>query len=289
MKTEEQVLAQIKAWADQWDNVRAVVLTSSRADPHRTTDDLSDYDLDVHVRDVESVMADDSWLDAFGSIIVRWPLRPQPTFDEEWVTQLALFEDGVRIDFQFTESRHDEVIGTDTTYRFLVDKDGMSGRSLVPSIQSIATGPPTREAFDARLNAFWWDIQYVAKALHRGELNYAKFVLDADIRFEKALPLMRWYAGMQHDWSVDVGVYGRWVHKYVDPKTWERYLKTFSGADVDDNWRALFATIELVRDLGTRIANNLEFEYPHEVDTAVTAYLRRIAELDSESSAEDPR
>ena len=45
MKTEDEVLAQFDAWAQGNDLVRAAVLTSSRVDPERTIDFLSDYDI----------------------------------------------------------------------------------------------------------------------------------------------------------------------------------------------------------------------------------------------------
>jgi aminoglycoside 6-adenylyltransferase len=52
------------------------------------------------VSDIEPFLEGDEWLEAFGSVMVRWPLRPRSTFDENWLTRLVLFNDGVRIDFQ---------------------------------------------------------------------------------------------------------------------------------------------------------------------------------------------
>ena len=51
MKADPAVIDRIRAWATSLDDVRTVILTSSRADPRREPDLLSDYDLQVFVRD----------------------------------------------------------------------------------------------------------------------------------------------------------------------------------------------------------------------------------------------
>ena len=72
MRTEQEVLTQFDKWARGNDQVRAAVLTSSRANPERETDFLSDYDIELYVADLESFRRDDEWLSAFGPIMVRW-------------------------------------------------------------------------------------------------------------------------------------------------------------------------------------------------------------------------
>lgn len=277
-RTENVVLSQIRAWAEEEDNVRAVVLVGSRADPRREPDALSDYDVGVYVRNTGPLVRDDSWVLEFGTVMVRWPERPRPTFGDDWVTQLVLFDDGVRIDFQVTEKHPAEGRVLDGVYRVLVDKDGLTEDLPPPSYSHHSVTRPTAEAFDDRLNAFWWDIVYVAKGLRRGELLYAKALLDGTIRLEKLLPLAEWYAGVLHGWSVDVGVFGRWFHRYLDAPTWDLYLRTFAGAGIEDNWRALFATLEFVRVVGRRVADKLGFNYPDAVDEKVTRYIREIRE-----------
>lgn len=56
--------------------VQTVILTSSRADPLRGPDLLSDDDLQVFVRGTGLVTRDDAWLEPFGAIMARWPLAP---------------------------------------------------------------------------------------------------------------------------------------------------------------------------------------------------------------------
>lgn len=273
------VLVQLTQWAEAQPNIRTILLTGSRAEPSRTPDDLSDYDVELFVQDTAPFINNEAWLDTFGLIMVRWPLSPGPTFDADWMTQLVLFEDGVRLDFQITAlpptaSRH-----LDSGYRVIVDKDGIAPQLPPPTYATYLITPPTAAALADRLNAFWWDIVYVAKALHRRELNYARYMLDGAIRFDQLQPLLEWHIGLRHHWTVDTGNYGRWFQRYLDAATWAAYKSTFAGADFDDHWRALFATVALVRSLGTSLAEALGVPYPEETDRNITAYMRRIQRL----------
>jgi aminoglycoside 6-adenylyltransferase len=199
MRSEQEVINQLRRWADAQPNVRTLILTSSRADPHRQPDLLSDYDVEVFVRDVSPFTADDAWGCTFGRIMVRWPMTPRPTLSDEWITQLVLYEDGTRIDFQITSLPPGASGNLDTGYRVLVDKDDAAPTLPEPTHTQYQIQPPTPEAFAERINAFWWDIVYVAKALHRGELTYAKQMLEDPVRMRKLHPLIEWYIVLHHE------------------------------------------------------------------------------------------
>lgn len=279
LRTESDVLLQIRQWAERREAIRTVILTSSRADPRRMPDLLSDYDLEVYINDLAPFVQDDSWLAEFGSIMVRWPARPQWTANHNWLEQLVLFDEGIRIDFLLTANQPFDRQELDSGYRVIVDKDGLTAQLAPPTYARYSITRPTAAAYDARLNAFWWDIVYVAKGLWRGELNYAKYMLDGTIRFEKLQPLITWYIGVQQGWSVDVGIYGRWFHRYLDEPTWKHYQRTFADASLENNWQALFATLDFVRCIGNYLADALGFVYPIEVDAKVTQYIQEIRQF----------
>jgi aminoglycoside 6-adenylyltransferase len=279
LRSEEIVLDQLRKWADSWENVRAVILTSSRADPRSKPDILSDYDVQVFVRDAAPFLRDDTWLKPFGSIMVRWPLRPKPTGNKDWITRLVLFDDGVRIDFQVTASGAPEIGVHDRYYRVILDKDGIADSLAEQSLPDNIISAPSLEDYQDRLNAFWWDIVYIAKGLWRGELNYARYMLDANIRFKKLVPLLTWYVGIHHGWDTEVGIYGRWLFRFLDDATWDEYVATFAGSNPEHNWSALFAAMALVRRIGLAIGESLGYEYPAEVDRKVSAFIQSIREL----------
>jgi len=274
MRSEGEVLDALGAWARASDDIRAVRITGSRADPARSADELSDYDIEVFARDRAAFVADESWVSAFGEILVRWPRHPAATLDGPWVTQLVLYQDGVRIDFQITDAPPDRTPSLGGAYRTLVDKDGAFG----PQIQEdpFALRPPDETAFLDRVNAFWWDIVYVPKALCRDELNLAKGMLEGTIRFDKLRPLIEWYIGTTNGWDARTGLSGRWFKRHLPRDLWRRYELTFAGADLDDNWRALYATIDVMRTIATAVADALSFPYPKETDARVTAYIRAL-------------
>ncbi len=277
MREESAVLGQIREWARVLETVRAVIVTSSRADPRRKPDLLSDYDVQVFVRDTETIARDDTWLHPFGSVMVRWPLRPQHTFSPAWITQLVVFDDGVRIDFQFTAGEERLADVHDPYFLVVLDKEGMTRLWTPPACRPHEIAQPTSEAFRESVNDFWWDIVYVAKGLWRGELSYARSMLDGSIRIESLARLLEWYVGATAGWDTQIGVHGRWLHRALDGPTWAEYLRTFGDSSLDNCWSALFATMELARKLGRVVAESLGYEYPQRVDLGVSSFIQTLA------------
>jgi aminoglycoside 6-adenylyltransferase len=275
MKSESSVLSDLMSWAFESDNVRMIALNGSRGDPGRVPDLLSDYDVAVFVNDLAPIL-DDRWLDRFGEIMVRSPLRPESTLDPAWITQLVLFSDGVRIDFQFTTPATTKIEQSGPYHCVLVDKDRLSESISGVPVEGATIELPSEAEFADRINAFWWDIPYVAKALHRSEIDYARYVMEGDLRFNKLHPLIRWHIGVRHGTATDAGIFGRWFARYLEDEIWEAYLETYSGADPEDQWRAMFAMTRFVEMLGKQIASELGFTYPEEIGSRVEHYLHRV-------------
>jgi aminoglycoside 6-adenylyltransferase len=276
MTSQPDILEQLLAWAFNAEVIRAMWLTGSRADPAGTPDELSDFDIGMYVRAVQPFVDDDGWVSRFGMPMVRWPEHPSPTFSEKWVTQLVQYDDGVRIDFQITDERPDLSEIVKNGYRVLVDKDGLF--SSVPTERGPQYGitPPNETTFRARVNAFWWDIIYVPKALLRNEINFARYMLDHSIRFDMLQPLIEWYIGATSGWESNCGFRGRRFQHLLPKEVWADYLRTFAGAGIEENWDAVFATLEFVRRTATVIASKLSLAYPETTDSAVTRYIGKL-------------
>jgi aminoglycoside 6-adenylyltransferase len=274
----QDVFQALFQWAWNDDNIRAIVLTGSRADRTRVIDDLSDFDLTIFVRDLAPITSDPDWPCQFGSIMVRWPLTPQPTFDPAWITQLVLYETGLRIDFQFTTDDNRSAERPGELFCVLVDKDLISDSLEATPIEGTRIVPPTEDEFVDRINAFWWDIPYVAKALSRGEIPYARFILEGDLRFNKIHPLLSWRIASRYGQDTDVGVFGRWFERYLESEIWDRYLQTFAGPALEDQRQAMFSMCELVGVLGRDLAARLGFQYPDDLDRRVTRYLKKTVD-----------
>lgn len=184
MRTENTVLQQLDIWAKANANVRAMLLTSSRANPNVFIDMFSDYDVELFVTELTRFLDDDWLVQTFGEILVHWPA--QPVNNEGWITRLVIFANGMRIDFQIsTVASLAELCATpalpdayNNGYRVLLDKDRLTKELPAPSYTAYQVTPPSQVQYEARLQGFWWDITYVAKSLWRDELPFAKFMLD---------------------------------------------------------------------------------------------------------------
>ena len=276
MKTEEEVLTQFTQWARENDVIRAAVLTSSRVQPDPHLDFLSDYDIELYVSNLGPFETDDRWLSVFGPIMVRWPLKPRPTLDKNWITRLVQFRNGVRIDFQVTDLSHIEPDAYDNGYRVLVDKDNLTTGLLEPTFSEFIIKKPSRQEYESRVNAFWWDAIYVPKYLFRDELPFAKYMLDDSLRYAKLHRMVEWYIGLQNDWSVDTGNHGKKFKRYLDAGTWSELESTYTGADVEENWEAFFHMAALFRKLAKEIGTGLGYQYPVALDEEVMQYCLRI-------------
>ena len=284
MRTEQEVLTQFDKWARGNDQVRAAVLTSSRASPERETDFLSDYDIELYVADLESFRRDDQWLSAFGPIMVRWPFRPRSTGSDGSITRLVLFKDGVRIDFQIFDQPTLSPDAYDDHYKVLIDKDDLTAGLNPPTFSEHLVKKPSQEEYDTLVHEFWWDATYVPKYLWRDELPFAASMLGQAVRDGYLQTVIEWFIGLQHDWSVNAGMRGKRFKRYLDDDMWSEYTSTFAGADIEENWQAFFNAVALFRKLARIVGERLGYDYPTQLDREMTDYYARIRSYEEGNS-----
>jgi aminoglycoside 6-adenylyltransferase len=83
-----------------------------------------------------------------------------------------------------------------------------------------------------------------------------------------------------HGWSKPTGNLGKVLKKRLPTGIWEELESTYVGAEIADNWEALFRTMALFRRVATEVAADLGHAYPLDLDRRVTAYVRAIKNLD---------
>ncbi|SIO50576.1 aminoglycoside 6-adenylyltransferase [Chitinophaga niabensis] len=289
MRTETELLHEITTWAGKNEAIRAILLTSSRA--NGKADLLSDYDIEFVVNDLPEFLKDDSWLKTFGhpvSVVVE----NEEAFDGENAMRMVFYDDYIKVDFKlyaigkFIEQVNKPELQEDwdVGYKILIDKDGLTKGMKPPTAKSVTIVKPTEEEFQFFINDAWFCMPYIAKCLWRDQLFYAKHVGDSIMRFEDFQKIIEWYIGMQHNWQLNPNKYGRLFKQYLEPDLWKRIEATFTGADIEDNWKALFAYAEVVRELGKAIAEKLHYTYPQELDEKISAYLHKIKHLDKNAT-----
>jgi aminoglycoside 6-adenylyltransferase len=284
---EDAVLGKLLAWCGAEAGIRAVILTSSRATPDRRLDLLSDYDVILAVQDKAAFAGEDGWVSQYGPPAARWG-------DESELLGLptsfrgVVYADGVKVDYTIWPEEMLERVsaadtlpeGLDVGYRVLLDRDGGTDGWFQPTYRAHIPAPPTEAAYRAQVEEFWWSATYVAKALWRGEVVFAKFVLSQDLRQGPLRKALEWRIEFDHDWSLRPGAYGRGLEQLLPPELAAELAATYVGAGVEENWDALFATAALFRRVATEVGAALGHAYPlAEVDEPVTAHLEAVRVL----------
>jgi aminoglycoside 6-adenylyltransferase len=280
---ESDVLGELIAWGESEDDVRAVVLTSSRARRDGSADELSDYDVIVAVRDAERFVAENGWAGARGGALAVWG-DEHLVHGVETYFRGAVYADGVKIDFtvwpgpllERVASGDELTDDLDVGYRVLLDKDGGTSAWRPPTYRAHIPTRPTQRELDALVEEFWWDTTYVAKALWRGEVVFAKFVLDYDAKLTALRRMLEWRLEVDHGWALRPGAYGRGLERLLPTDVLEALSRTYVGTDVEENWNALFETTALFRRVANEVADALGHRYPTEVDEGVTALLEAV-------------
>jgi aminoglycoside 6-adenylyltransferase len=290
MKIDEEdqvIINRLIRWAEKQELIRAMLLYSSRVNPLATIDRFSDFDVLLAVTDVHRFYENDQWLDDFGEVLVvfRNPVGLENGFEcSGFITH---YRDRVKVDFGFypvefltwAASQPKLPDDLDNGYIVLLDKDHLTAGLKPPTFTALLPVPPTGKEFRAIINEFFNDAIYVAKNLWRENLFSVKDSLDYIMKFHCLRAMLEWQLGIENNWSVKPGAYGKGLKRKIDPEIWSELERTYVGAGTQENWQALFRTIRLFRKVALQVAKALAYEYPQDMDQRVVQYLQEIKAL----------
>ncbi|MHC6198001.1 AadS family aminoglycoside 6-adenylyltransferase [Elizabethkingia miricola] len=283
MKIRDEKLREILDWANGNEDIRAVILTSSLVNPLAPVDDFSDLDVELIFEDNQAYIADRKWLNLFGKPISMIE-EDESCFNGIHAMKMVLYEDTVKVDFklyrkssflqeiQYEELPEDWDIG----YKILLDKDGITQNMKPPTHRISIIKKPDEKDFTKLFKDFWWDCTYVAKCLARGDIFYAKFVSENILRTEYLVPLLEWHIANQHNWDITTNKHGRLFKKYLSQDLWSKTEQTFSGSNIEENWKALFSMTDIMGELGKNLAEALNYSYPSEMENNIRTYLETV-------------
>lgn len=288
---QSNVIERLVRWGEAEPLLRAAILTSSRAIPHAHTDRFSDYDVILILTNIDSFFVDRSWLDAFGSVLAlyRDPLIVERGFQRSaYVTQ---YDDGLKIDFNLwpVELLRQIVAEPqlprefDAGYQVLIDKDNLTIGLKSPTYRAYIPTSPTESEYHDKIESFFLDTTYVAKFLWRDDLMAAKHILENSLKQDHLRPMFEWRIEIDHNWSLKLGPYGRGLKQWLRQDLWTELEQTYTGAELESNWTALFQTINLMRRVAIEVGEAMGYRYPHELEQRVRTYLHRVKDLDRQS------
>jgi aminoglycoside 6-adenylyltransferase len=288
---KDKNIARLLSWGESQSSVRAMLLTSTRAKPNPHLDLFSDYDVILAVSDVRPFYEDRSWLEDFGLVLVVYRDPIQRQHNQERFAYITQYEDGLKIDFTLMTAeilKHiagepklpDEL---DVGYVVLMDKDGLTNDLKTPTFQAYIPTQPDEDTFLTVIEVFFHETTYVAKLLWRDELMPAKYSLDHGMKQGSLRKMLEWYIQGDSIWAIKPGALGKGLKKRLEPDLWAKLEKTYTGSDLEDNWEALFASIDLFREVAVEVARRLSFDYPEALEQRVVDYLLRVRQLDRHS------
>lgn len=274
MRTTEDMLALILNIAKEDDNIRAVLLSGSRANPDCPKDAYQDFDIVYFVKDVAPYWDNMAWIEEkFGKpALVQRPESMQliaPDNDGNYV-YLMVFPDGNRIDLTITASVYED---DGEPAILLLDKDGTFPEIKVkPDFWYVKM--PNQKCFSDCCNEFHWCLNNVAKGIARDELSY---VMEMNHIVRDMLILMlEWYVGTQYNFAVSVGKSGKYLKKYLPTELYEKFAKTYSDADYEHIWAAAFEMLYLFGDVAREVAEKLGFVYDEAEEQGIERYMKQV-------------
>ena len=281
MRSEQEMIDLIIETARQDDRIRVVLLNGSRANLNAPRDIFRDFDIVYLVTDVAPFWKNLKWIERFGELmILQMPedMGAPPPNKDGGFGYLMQFADGNRIDLSIQPLNKLGEKLKDSLTLVLLDKDNIVGPIKEANESSYLPQPPTEKAFADCCNEFWWVSAYVAKGLWRGELPYARTMLDHFTR-DELMKMLTWYIGIKTNFSKNPGKYGKYFQRYLEPELWERLEQTYANPEYEDTWDALFAMCQLFRTTAGRVAAQFGFQYPYTEDEKVSAHLRHVRTL----------
>ena len=286
MRTEKEMFKLIIDFANENEDIRAVYINGSRANPNAIKDVLQDFDVVYVVKETKKYITDKSWLSAFGDIAIyqepdNQELFPNDNNSDEKYAFLVQFTDCNRIDFTIQSIEYTKkVYLDDKLIKVLLDKDDILIN--IPDVTEIDyyTQKPTENKFKACANEFWWVAPYIAKGLKRNQIVYTIECFNTYVK-PMLYKMIDWKIGIDNNFSVNSGKFGKFYKSFLSSEDWKSLVKTYPIAEDNDLWKVLFNTCDLFSELSKYVSKKLSFNYNIEEEKGSLEVINEIKKLDN--------
>lgn len=267
-------LNNVLQWLDRQNEVRAVLLTGSRA--IQPADDLSDYDLAIFGNDF-SFISNDDWLGKIAGYLVC--VHDSFLQDEYLIpTRLVIFNTTFKIDFSFHPPQLLQAWqqklpdAYNIGYRVLLDKDGLTASMPEPAYEGFNISKPDKQAFQRNVHEFWFEVHHVVKYLSRADLWIAKSRDWATKQF--LLEMLLWEHAIAKNWKFAPKSDGSGMQKWINSEDWNELDKCFGKFNVTDSFESLENTVRLYRKAAHKVAASLGHPYNEDLDREMTSFMQ---------------
>lgn len=281
MRNENEILELILGIAKEDKRIRAVYMNGSRTNPHINKDVFQDYDIVFVVDETLSFLEDKDWINLFGEIAI---VQEPDSKDFGWgndtymnfYTWLMLFKDGNRIDLriEIKDIAKSNYLSDTLTVK-LLDKDNFLPEIPPANDKTHWVQRPTKEEYLGCCNEFWWCLNNVAKGIARNQIPYVMRMYN-DVVHTQLDKMIEYYIGIDNDFSISVGMWGKYFSEYLQVELYEMYLNTYSDSDIENLWNAIFTACDLFRHIATRVSEHLGYVYNTRDDDSIMLYMNNI-------------
>jgi len=280
---EQKVIDKLTDWAESRPDIRAVLLTSTRAKPGAQLDEFSDYDVVFVAEDIKLYRKDESWITEYGKVLALYRDPVQADYGFDRFIDVTQYESGLKIDFMFWPVgllKHMAALpelpaAIDDGYKVLLDKDGLAPGMKPPSYNAFIPKPPTEEEYLLYVESIFNNAHYAAKHIRRGDIFPLMDIINY-LRYERLGRLLWWKVEIEHDWNLKSGNYGRGLQKYLSPELLHEIESTYLGESTEAKWDVLFRLIELYCKIAREVGDKLGFPYPEERHKKLVKYIEQV-------------
>ena len=284
-RSESQMMDLILDVAAKDSRILAVLQDGSRSNPNVKRDIFQDYDIVYVVNSLAPFLQNHDLVNVFGErMILQMPedmelYPPSPELAGVF-SYLLQFKDGNRIDLTIVPVEKLEHVTSDSLCKVLWDKIGLFKANPLASASdaSYIVKKPSARSFEDCCNEFWYTNAGLAKGLWRGEVVLVKELSNHVIR-GALMQMMDWYIGCHHEFAVNPGKFGKFYERYLEPEVYKKFLSTYSDADMENTWRAVYTAMELFRDSAIYVAAKSGYRYRLDWDKNVTGYILHVQRL----------
>lgn len=265
MRNKSEIMNLILKFANKNEDVRAVTLNGSRANPDALVDVYSDFDIEYYVTDVRKFTLDKEWIRVFGEILIvqcpsDWYDNPYNYHSQDTFVYLMQFADGNRIDLSVVSlSNIDQEKDNTEPRQVLLNKDSFKELTDSSSTQCYKVQIPGEMEFYNTVNEFRWLTLYIMKGILRKEVYYAKYAYDV-LLMPMFIKMVDWKIGVQNEFNVNTGTHSKYIKRYLDSKELIQFQSVFPNGEYEDIEQKLMIIYDLFHEYECLVGSHLNYE-----------------------------